>query len=70
MKYKILLISILSVLLFSCGSDNNKKIVDGYEIVVIDSCEYIKNNEYIAMRNISFISHKGNCRFCEDRKKD
>ena len=32
------------------------------EIVIIDSCEYISEE----MRGL--IEHKGNCRFCEERR--
>lgn len=32
-----------------------------FDVVVIDSCEYIVNNYRFA--------HKGNCRFCRERQK-
>lgn len=35
------------------------------EIVVIDSCEYIKING----GNATWGSHKGNCKFCAERSK-
>jgi hypothetical protein len=35
------------------------------EIVVIDSCEYIKING----GNATWGSHKGNCKFCIERSK-
>ena len=35
------------------------------EIVIIDSCEYIKING----GNATWGSHKGNCKFCAQRSK-
>ena len=36
-------------------------ITDGYSTIVIDSCEYIEAFKKLA--------HKGNCRFCAERRK-
>jgi hypothetical protein len=36
-----------------------------YQIVEIDSCEYI----YVMNSNASWGSHKGNCKFCAERVK-
>ena len=47
--------------------------LDGYRfrIVVIDSCEYIygvrKSGD--GHRGYGFLAHKGNCKFCEERRK-
>ena len=38
---------------------------DAVEIVIIDSCEYIKTNS----GNATWGSHKGNCKFCAKRSK-
>ena len=35
-----------------------------YKVYVIDSCEYYG---ILANGNYNFLSHKGNCRFCEER---
>lgn len=40
--------------------DMRKPLID-YHTVVIDSCEYIKG--------FNTLTHKGNCKFCEERKK-
>lgn len=39
----------------SCG------VADGYFTIVIDSCEYIEA--------FNRLAHKGNCRFCAERRK-
>ena len=36
-------------------------VTDGYSTIVIDSCEYIEAFKKLA--------HKGNCRFCAERRK-
>lgn len=36
-----------------------------YEVIVIDSCEYI----YIYGYSRVGITHKGNCKFCEERRR-
>ena len=35
-----------------------------YTIVVIDSCEYIKTSSY------NGLAHKGNCKYCNERKNN
>lgn len=52
------------LLLMSCESESKCQPagnVDGYEIIVVDSCEYLRGNYQLA--------HKGNCRFCIERNK-
>lgn len=58
---------ILAVLLLtSCGEEHqSKKIVDGYEIIVVDSCEYlIRHYDHGGV-----MAHKGNCRYCAERNR-
>ena len=75
---KLLILSLLFSILCSCANeidnsktkykptDKNYKAIgtDGrsYEVIVIDSCEYIKR--------FSRLAHKGNCRFCKERNKN
>lgn len=58
---KLVLLALTALMMVGC--DNSKSSVDGYDIVVIDSCEYIRN--YVASGKV--IVHKGNCRFCQQR---
>ena len=37
-------------------------VADGYSTIVIDSCEYIEA--------FNRLAHKGNCRFCTDRRRE
>ena len=45
----------------------------GFQVIVIDSCEYlIKERRETRGYNgygWGFMSHKGNCKFCEERRK-
>lgn len=55
-------ITLAALLLMSCEEEHqSKKIVDGYKIIVIDSCEYI--------RGYYQLVHKGNCRYCAERNR-
>lgn len=60
------LIIIAALLLAGCTyvpTEKKPTMIDGYEVATIDSCEYIKN------RVCGYFSHKGNCRFCRERRE-
>ena len=62
---KIILLALTVFMMVGCGDVNMKKgyIKESGKILVIDSCEYIE-------RGVSYgavLTHKGNCRFCEER---
>jgi hypothetical protein len=40
-----------------------------YQIVEIDSCEYIIGRDNGGYNGGYFLSHKGNCKFCAERSK-
>ena len=77
---KIILLAFTALIMLGCGENENKK---GYKFykkkscnilcVVIDSCEYIVNTEKYAYAytegNYTTYSHKGNCRFCKERRQ-
>lgn len=37
-------------------------------VYVIDSCEYIGNLEFVSTQS-DYLSHKGNCKFCQKRNR-
>lgn len=45
----------------------------GFRVIEIDSCEYLIRRMYDAAGNRGFgfglMAHKGNCKFCEERRK-
>jgi len=61
---KKLVLLALSVMIMT-GCDKSISSVDGYKIVIVDSCEYIRN--YTASGKI--LVHKGNCRYCQERMR-
>lgn len=51
------------------GASNDLEPQSSYQIVEIDSCEYI----YLTRRpwgSEMAIAHKGNCKYCEERRKN
>lgn len=58
------LIVFLLISIISCNLDSSEqdRKIEGLETVVYDSCEYVFD---IFTNN---IEHKGNCKFCEERK--
>ena len=47
------------------NSDIQDKSGDGYNVVIVDSCEYIRHHEGYS----GYMAHKGNCKFCAIRQK-
>lgn len=46
----------------------------GYSVIVVDSCEYIVktidyDKGYDSAIQSGYLAHKGNCRFCAERRK-
>jgi hypothetical protein len=62
------LIAIITLLLFaSCGEHQVKTVTDlEHNIAIIDGCEYVTVS---FTPNMFGLSHKGNCKFCAERKK-
>ncbi len=63
---KIILLALAALMITGCDQNSNYKVdtkKDGhlYSVIEIDSCEYIKG--------YSRLAHKGNCRFCKERRQ-
>ena len=43
--------------------------LNGFNIIIIDSCEYLKSKEGYGYSGYGFFAHKGNCRFCKERRQ-
>ena len=45
----------------------------GFDVIVIDSCEYLIKTKKPSggdwSTRVGYMSHKGNCKFCEERRK-
>ena len=62
---KTILLALTALMMVGCGTEQRVKykVSDDYIIVEIDSCEYVK---YYATYG---FQHKGNCRYCAERRK-
>ena len=71
---KIFLLALITLMVVGCMEDYREtRINSDYSVKVIDSCEYIVNTEKYAYAYTEGIykthSHKGNCRFCKERRQ-
>ena len=81
---KILTLIVILCAMCSCNKkpDTNvyhevEKTNDVYEVyrglqlkvVVIDSCEYLIGDNWSGYQGYGYMSHKGNCKYCAERRK-
>lgn len=69
---KIILLALTALIMVGCEHKTDAEIEEaerlkGFDIVVVDSCEYLKNTVTSGYSGYSYFAHKGNCRFCEER---
>jgi hypothetical protein len=66
-----LFLALMALLLMSCGQKarTEKDSTLEYDVIEIDSCEYImaSNPKRVAGRKVISIAHKGNCKYCKER---
>lgn len=43
--------------------------LNGFNIIVIDSCEYLIKSKSADQVGYGYFAHKGNCRFCQERRQ-
>ena len=79
---KIFILSILFAMI-SCNEQPDTRVYHETEItsdvyvvnglrlktVVIDSCEYLIGSRYEPSVGYGYLSHKGNCKYCAERRK-
>ena len=56
---KTILLALTALMMVGCDSNNGNPL--GYTYIELDSCEYISGFNQLA--------HKGNCRFCKERRQ-
>ena len=71
---KVILLALTTLMMVGCEYQDNAKIEEakrlhGFNIVVIDSCEYLINEELSGYQGFGYFAHKGNCRFCAERRQ-
>lgn len=59
---KIILLALTALMMVGCLSKRDSNGVP-YDVHVIDSCEYIDGGHSYG------LGHKGNCRFCKERRQ-
>jgi uncharacterized protein YcfL len=63
---KLIFIALTALMMVGCGlsvESDTKACIKRYHVIILDSCEYYSNT-------MTFdLTHKGNCRFCEERRK-
>lgn len=64
---KIILLVITALMMVGCNQPETIDTKEGFKIVNIDSCEYLKCYTYGISTYV--YSHKGNCRFCKERRQ-
>ena len=70
---KIILLVLTALMVVGCEYKTDAKIeeaerLNGFNIIIVDSCEYLKNKDANNIR-YGFFAHKGNCRFCKERRQ-
>ena len=61
---KIILLALAALIVVGCVEQYKEtKINSDYSVRVIDSCEYI------VLNGVGVKAHKGNCRFCKERRQ-
>ena len=63
---KLIFLALTALMTAGCSYNSNRNIdtkIEGaiYGTIIIDSCEYI--------RGLDKLAHKGNCRFCKERRQ-
>ena len=71
---KIILLALTALMMVGCDYRTDAEIEEaerlkGFNIVVIDSCEYLYKTTYTSHSGFGFMAHKGNCRFCKERRQ-
>jgi hypothetical protein len=69
---KIILLALTALMMVGCDINKEYKVTgkkDGFNIIVVDSCEYLKLENAIGYNGYGFLAHKGNCRFCKERRQ-
>ena len=79
---KIILLALTALMMVGCDTrteeqrynDDYLQVKNGYSVIIVDNCEYIIKTIDVSkgFRNATqsgYLAHKGNCRFCAERKK-
>lgn len=62
---KILLFAVAALMMVGCSGESG---TNGFETIVVDSCEYLYKEVPTSGGPYAAMAHKGNCRFCKERR--
>ena len=71
---KIILLALTALIMAGCEYKTDAEIEEakrlhGFNIIIVDSCEYLKMNTSTGYQGYGYFAHKGNCRFCKERRQ-
>ena len=71
---KIILLAFTALMMVGCTYEldaerEEQKRLNGFNIKVVDSCEYLYKKIPAGYAGYGFMAHKGNCRFCKERRQ-
>ena len=71
---KVIILALTALMMVGCVCKSDAKIeeqkcLDGFNIKVVDSCEYLYKEIPAGYAGYGFMAHKGNCRFCKERRQ-
>lgn len=79
---KIILLALAALMMVGCDTrteeqrynDDYLQVQNGYSVIIVDNCEYIIKTIDVATgfrsaTQSGYLAHKGNCRFCAERRK-
>lgn len=67
---KLILLALAAVMMVGCERDNKaKEEVKPFSVIEVDSCEYLYYTMERGYAGFGFLAHKGNCKYCAERRK-
>ena len=69
---KIILLALAALMMVGCKSKKEYEITEtknGFDVIIVDSCEYLYKEIPAGYAGYGFFAHKGNCRFCKERRQ-
>jgi len=71
---KVILLILATLAIVSCEYRTEAEIEEakrlgGFNIVTVDSCEYLIKSETGGYQGYGYFAHKGNCRYCKERRE-
>ena len=70
---KLFLLVLTAMMMVGCDDRTTAEIeeakrLNGFNVIIVDSCEYLKSKEVDGYAGFGFFAHKGNCKFCAERR--